>query len=243
MPKFFKPEIEGKESIVLSDETAKHIAKSLRMKAGDEVVLCDGKGFEYGCIITQIKKDSVELKVCFKTEAQSEPDVKVEIYQGVPKGDKLAEVVRKCTELGVSAFHPVIMKRSVARPEGKSAVNKLLRLSKVACEAAEQSRRGIIPRIYDFEDYESAIKSISAERIILFYENGGEKLNTILKRYKAEKIKSIALVIGPEGGFEESEVELAKSCSAQVATLGKRILRTETAPVAAAANVFYELED
>lgn len=241
MPKFFVENIEG-EHIVLTGEKASHIAKSLRMKVGEEVVLCDGKGYDYGCLIESISKSEVHLKCAFKTPSESEPNIRVSVYQGLPKGDKLSEVVRKCTELGVSAFYPVLMKRSVARPDAKSAAKKVERLKKIAAEAAAQSRRGIIPTVAPIEDFESALKRNACEATILFYENGGESLRGILSEQKAAGIRSLALIIGPEGGFEASEVEAAKAAGARVATLGKRILRTETAPVAASAAVFYEFE-
>ena len=241
MPKFFVNQaIEG--SVVLTGQTAAHIAKSLRMKVGEEVVLCDGKGFDYGCVIESISKDAVTLTCAFKTPSESEADIKIEIYQGVPKGDKLSEVVRRCTELGVAAFHPVMMARTVVKPDEKSAAKKRERLQKIAAEAAEQSRRGIIPEVYAFEGYESALRHNSCEKTILFYEKGGKRLKELLSDYAGEGVKSIALIIGPEGGFEESEVAFAKELGAEIASLGKRILRTETAPVAAAANVLYELE-
>lgn len=241
MPKFFVDEPIG-ETVTLSGQTAAHIAKSLRMKAGEEVVLCDGKGFDYACIIESITKEEVHLKLAFKTASESEPAVFVELYQGLPKGDKFGEVVRKCTELGVSAFHPVVMKRSVLKLDEKAAAKRVERFQKIAAEAAGQARRGIVPTVYAVEQYETALEKNKCEKTVLFYENGGEKLQTLLSDYREKGIKSIALIIGPEGGFEESEVAFAKSLGADVATLGKRILRTETAPVAAGANVFYELD-
>ena len=242
MPKFFVDAPIG-ETVTLTGQTAAHIAKSLRMKAGEEVVLCDGKGTDYGCIIESITKSEVHLKCAFQTPSESEPAIRTVLYQGFPKGDKLSEVVRRCTELGVSEFHPVVMQRSIAKPDAKSAAKKIERLQKIAREAAEQSRRGIIPAVFAAEDYESALRRDKCEKIILFYEKGGVGLKQILADCREKQVESIALVIGPEGGFEESEVAFAKSLGAEVATLGKRILRTETAPVAAAAAVFYELEE
>ena len=241
MPKYFTDAPIG-EHITLGGETAAHIAKSLRMKPGEEVVLCDGKGYDYACISESISKTQVELTLAIKTASESEPQVHVEIYQGLPKGDKLAEVVRKCTELGVSAFHPVEMQRSVLKLDAKAAEKKLVRLKKIAAEAAGQARRGIVPTVFAVEPYEKALAQNSCEKTILFYENGGRALKEILSEYKEESVKSIALIIGPEGGFDPAEVEFARAQGAQVSTLGKRILRTETAPVAASANVFYELD-
>lgn len=241
MPKFFI-ESEIEESITLTGEIASHIARSLRMKAGEEVVLCDGKGTDYGCIIDKITKDEVHLSLAFKTPSESESNIKVSVYQGLPKGDKMAEVVKKCTELGAYDFHPVIMKRSIMKVDEKSAGKKLSRLRKIAAEAASQSRRGIIPEVHNFDSFGDALEKCESERIILFYENGGEKLKDVLTSFKAENVKSIAIIIGAEGGIDESELALAKAKGAVIATLGKRILRTETAPVCAVSNILYELE-
>ena len=241
MPKFFTDQPIG-EQIILGGETAKHIVKSLRMKVGEEVVLCDGKGYDYACVIERIGAGEVHLKRCFQTKSESEADIRVELYQGLPKGDKLGDVVRRCTELGVFAFHPVLMRRSVVQPDEKSAQRKRERLQKIAAQAAEQSRRGIIPEVFAAETFEKALLKNDCQKTILFYENGGERLNTVLKSFADEGVKSVALIIGPEGGFEKSEVAFAKEQGAVVCTLGKRILRTETAPVVAAANVMYEME-
>lgn len=241
MPKFFVDEIAA-HSVILTGETASHISRSLRMKVGEEVVLCDGKGTDYGCIIEKITKTEVHLSVAFKTPSETEPEIKISVYQGLPKGDKMAEVVKKCTEIGAHDFHPVIMKRSIMKVDEKSAGRKLARLRKIAAEAASQSRRGIIPEVFEFERYENALEKCKSERIILFYENGGEKLNSVLKEFKKQNVKSIAVIIGAEGGIEESEVEFAKQKGAVVASLGKRILRTQTAPVCAVSNILYELE-
>lgn len=241
MPKFFVDEIAA-NSVILTGETASHISRSLRMKVGEEVVLCDGKGTDYGCIIEKITKTEVHLSVAFKTPSETESEIKISVYQGLPKGDKMAEVVKKCTEIGAHDFHPVIMKRSIMKVDEKSAGRKLARLRKIAAEAASQSRRGIIPEVFEFERYENALEKCKSERIILFYENGGEKLNSVLKEFKKQNVKSIAVIIGAEGGIEESEVEFAKQKGAVVASLGKRILRTQTAPVCAVSNILYELE-
>ena len=241
MPKFFTDEIIS-DSVILTGENASHIARSLRMKVGEEVVLCDGKGMDYCCIIEKITKSEVHLSVAFKTPSETESEIKISVYQGLPKGDKMAEVVKKCTEIGAHDFHPVIMKRSIMKVDEKSAERKLARLRKIASEAASQSRRGIIPEVYAFENFSEALEKCECERIIIFYENGGEKLNTVLKKFKEENVKSIAIIIGAEGGIDESELQLAEEKGAVIATLGKRILRTQTAPVCAVSNILYELE-
>lgn len=240
MPKFFVDNITS-DTVTLDGEKARHISKSLRMKVGEEIVLCNGKGMDYGCIIESISSETVTLKVAFETPSNSESETIVDLYQGLPKGDKMGVIVQKCTELGIHSFHPVIMERSISRPDEKSSFKKCERLNKISAEAAKQSRRGIIPKVWRFESYKSAVNKIENEKIILFYEQGGEDLKDILLSFKSDSVKSIAILIGPEGGFDEKEVEFAKEKGAVIASLGNRILRTETAPIAATANILYEL--
>lgn len=215
--------------IILDKAQSRHISKSLRMRVGDMITLCAGNGTDYGCIIEEITPENVSLAVCYKQAVNSEPSVKVHLYQGVPKGDKLEDVIQKCTELGISEITPVLTKRSISRPDERAAGKKQERYQKIALEAAQQSGRGIVPQIKKMTDLKSAAEQDDSELKILFYEGGGEPLKSLVN----ESIKSISIYIGPEGGFEEDEVAVIKACKGVVATLGKRILRTQTAPVAA----------
>lgn len=215
--------------IILDGEQARHIAKSLRMKAGDMLTVTDGEGNDFGCQIDLITKDTVELSVCYKQACESEPTCRVTIYQGVPKGSKLEDIIQKCTELGVSRIVPTLTKRCVSRPDDKSAAKKNDRYRKIALEAAQQSGRGIVPEISAQTTLKQAIVADDSEVKILFYEGGGEKITSLIK----SDVKSVSVYIGPEGGFDADEVELLRENGAQIATLGKRILRTQTAPVAA----------
>lgn len=215
--------------ITLEGEQARHIAKSLRMKKGDMLTLTCCDGFDRGCIIDSIDGNTVTLEVCYTQASDSEPSVKVRLYQSVPKGDKLEDIVQKCTELGISEVTPVLTCRSISRPDEKAASKKQARYQKIALEAAQQSGRGIIPQINKMTSLENAVKSDDSELKILFYEGGGEPLNKLIDK----NIKSASIYIGPEGGFDKKEVELLENAGARVATLGKRILRTQTAPVAA----------
>lgn len=217
------------ENILLDGEQARHISKSLRMRVGDMLCVTNGMGEDYGCQIEEITKDTVLLKVCYKQANSSEPSCKVTIYQGVPKSTKLEDIIQKCVELGVSKIVPVLTKRCVSRPDEKSANKKNQRYSKIALEAAQQSGRGIVPQIAPMLTLKQALKDDNADTKIVFYEGGGEKLTSIVN----SDCKSVSIYIGPEGGFEKDEVELIESNGAKVATLGPRILRTQTAPVAA----------
>ena len=203
--------------VTLNEEQSRHIAKSLRMRKGDMLTLTSGNGNDYGCIIENTNGGLVTLSVCYKQANNSEPSVKVTLYQGVPKSSKLEDVIQKCTELGISAICPTLTNRSVSRPDEKSAKKKKQRYEK------------IVPEIMDMTSLEKAVKNDDSELKILFYEGGGESLKSMIN----QDVKSVSIYIGPEGGFEEKEVELIKAAGGKIASLGPRILRTQTAPVAA----------
>lgn len=216
-------------NVILDGEQARHISKSLRMRKGDMLTVAAPDGNDYGCIIDDITQAQVVLSVCYKQAADSEPSVKVTLYQGVPKASKLEEIIQKCTELGVYEICPVLTARSISRPDEKQAKKKNERYQKIALEAAQQSGRGIVPEIRNMVKLPQAVKEDDAELKIVFYEGGGKPLRELI----TPDIKSVSIYIGPEGGFEKEEVALIESAGGTAATLGKRILRTQTAPVAA----------
>ena len=219
--------------VVLDGEQARHIAKSLRMRVGDMLTLTDGKSGDFGCQIEEITKDTVRLKVCYQQACESEPDCAVTIYQGVPKGSKLEDIIQKCVELGAAKIVPTLTKRCVSRPDEKGAEKKRQRYQKIALEAAQQSGRGTVPEILPQTTLKNAVKNDESELKIVFYEGGGESLKSIVSK----GVKSVSVYIGPEGVFEADEVELLCENGAVKATLGKRILRTQTAPVAALTGI------
>ncbi len=224
---------------ILNEEQSRHIAKSLRMKTGDMLMVTDGKGQDFGCQIENITKDNVRLKVCYRQASDSEPTCRVTIYQGIPKGTKLEDIIQKCVELGVYSIVPTMTKRCISRPDEKSSQKKNIRYQKIALEAAQQSGRGIIPQIQDMKTLRQAVADDAADVKIVFYEGGGEKLSTLIDK----NTKSVSVYIGPEGGFEPDEVEALEKAGAVRATLGKRILRTQTAPVAAQACIMLLTEN
>lgn len=228
MQKLFVENI-NEEKIILDGESARHIAKSLRMRVGDVICVTDGGGDDYGCQIEEITKDEVVLKVCYKQACESEPSCRVTIYQGVPKSSKMEDIIQKCVELGVYEIVPTLTKRCVSRPDDKAAGKKNQRYQKIALEAAQQSGRGIVPKIENMKTLSQAIAEDESDVKIVFYEGGGEKLADIVK----PDTESVSVFIGPEGGFEQEEVEQIEASGGVRATLGKRILRTQTAPVAA----------
>lgn len=226
MPHFFE-KVENDE-VLITGENANHIKNALRMKIGEKLTLCD-KSLNYECEITEICADGVRVKVLDVLPNISEPDVNITLYQCLPKGEKFELVIQKAIELGVSKIVPVISSRCVSRPDSKKAKKKNERYNKIALSACEQSGRGKKIEVAKQIDFKTAVnESRNNELTILFYEGGGAPLKEIVA-----KQKSIAIFIGPEGGFSQEEVEILEQSGAKTATLGKRILRTETAPLAA----------
>lgn len=229
-PRFFG-ENDGERAYV-KGEDAKHMGAVLRMSCGDMAVVCDNNGRDFLCRIISVGKDLAELEIVEFRENEAEPAVEATLFQCLPKSDKMDFIVQKATELGVSKIVPVISKRCVSRPDPKSMDKKILRWKKIAEEAAKQCGRGKIPEIGEPRDFKAAVSEYSEIGTgILFYECGGVKLSSL----SLTETKKIGVFIGSEGGFEEEEAEYARGKGLLTATLGKRILRCETAPVAALA--------
>ena len=218
------------EYYTISGEDASHIARSLRMKVGEKLTLCTPDGRRHDCEITGITRDDVTVRVIRSTECEQEPDVRVSLFIALMKGDKIDDVVQKAVELGAYEITPFLSARCISRPDEKSLHKKIARWQKIADNAASQSRRGVIPRVnpcIDLRDIPEAVANADAS--VVFYECGGEKLGGIIPG----KIGSVALITGSEGGFEQEEIDYLTEHGVKVATLGKRILRAQTAPVAA----------
>ena len=237
MPWFFTDREIDADKYIIEGETARHMLKSLRMKQGEELTLVTPSGIQLDCVLALASNDTAEVDIISRKTCENEPDVKITLYQALPKGDKMDYIVQKCVELGISEIVPVISARCVSRPDEKSLRKKLLRWQKIALEAAQQSLRGIIPKIGAALSFRQAVeKSKENELNIFFYELGGESVAQIL----TDKPKTIGFFIGSEGGFEEKEAQLAAEAGAKTATLGKRILRAETAPLAALSVIMYQ---
>ena len=234
---FFTDEILKKgDSCLITGEDADHIKKSLRMSAGEVITLCGRDKSEYPCIIEHINADGIQVRVSDSLECTHEPDIEVTLYFALTKGDKPETVIQKSVELGVHTIIPMMTERCISRPDAKSMEKKLIRYRKIALQAAMQSRRGIIPEVGALTGLTAAAGTLSQyDRAILFYEGGGEPLRNII----TPADKKIAVFIGPEGGFEEHEAAALRNGGAHVATLGKRILRAETAPLAALSAIMF----
>lgn len=221
---------EGQSEIVVSDmELIHQIIKVLRKKIGDQIVILNNTGFEYGCEIRQAAKKLILLKILNKSENQNEPQVKVSLFQSILKKQKMEFVFEKCTEIGVSKFIPMVSEYSV-----KLALNSD-RAQKILKEASEQSQRGRIPEISDILKFRDAVLQCEKSDLnIIFHEKEEEKTigKFILENQKKiGDVNNINVFIGPEGGFSSEEIAFAEKSGFEVVSLGKRVLRAETAAV------------
>ncbi len=234
MTRFFvSPEELNGQTITLTGENLQHM-KVLRLKAGERVLVCDGAGWEALCEVS-----SSGLTVLERRESQTEAAVKASVYMAFPKADKLEHVIQKATEMGAYEIVAFPSSRCVSRPDEKSLKKKLERWQKIALSAAEQSGRGLVPKVVVLGSYKEALeRGAQADKALMFYEN--EQAVTLKMALAAGAYKSVSLLTGPEGGLEEKEVAQARDTGWQVCTLGKRILRCETAPLCALSAVMYD---
>ena len=238
MTRFFVPPEELQpDFLVLTGENAKH-AKVLRLKSGENVLVCDGMGRECVCTVSDVSEGQISLVVADRRESETEASARVSVYMAFPKADKLEHVIQKATELGAYEIVAFPSARCVSRPDEKSLKKKLERWQKIAASAAEQSGRGRIPQVLTLGSYHQALeRAARADKAILFYEN--ENARTLRMSLEEGNWKTVSLLTGPEGGLEPAEVEKAMSNGLEVCTLGKRILRCETAPLCALSAVMY----
>lgn len=219
--------------VFISGADVNHIKNVLRMKIGEEIAVSNGiDGNEYRCAISEFTSDSVICELRFVKKDGAELPAKVVLFQGLPKADKMELVIQKMTELGVTEIVPVAMKRCVVKLDDKKSASKITRWQGIAEAAAKQSKRGIIPTISPVMNYKEALKVASSLDVpLLPYEMSNpdamDQTRSIFE--KLEPGKSIGIFIGPEGGFDEAEIEDAKQAGLRIITLGNRILRTETA--------------
>ncbi|MCT4543612.1 MAG: 16S rRNA (uracil(1498)-N(3))-methyltransferase [Vallitalea sp.] len=230
-------------NIRIIGDDVKHIKNVLRMDNNDEIIICDGQGNDYYCIINGIEGNYIDTNIISKNETTTELKSKIYLFQGLPKQGKMELIVQKAVELGVYKIIPVITERSVVKINNQNARKKLARWNKVAESAAKQSRRGIIPKVDSIINYEQAlVYSKQLNTTIIPYENSKNIVET-KELINNLSCKSIGVFIGPEGGFSLSEIENAKSNNANLITLGKRILRTETAGLTILSLLMFHLEE
>ncbi len=233
MPRFFADKNNiSDNNITIDGSDAQHIGRSLRMKIGEELILCCDK-IDYKTKILSISDNEVCCEILEKSPIISEPNVSLTLYQAVPKLDKLELITQKAVELGVAKIIPVITSRCISRPDKKGFSKKKERLNKIALEAAKQSGRGIIPQVWDILDYKTAVKSLKEHDFsFVCYEKWGIPFSSVVNPLDF-KDKSVGLFIGSEGGFSESEIALCEEMGIKTISMGKRILRCETAPISA----------
>lgn len=248
MPRFFVRKNQIENSVVtITGDDAHHISRSLRMTVGEHITVCDMQRTEYNCILEEFFSDRVLARVISQSSSDTEPPYIVHLFQALPKGEKLDTVIQKSVECGVSSITTFNSERCIAK-EGTNEENKLRRRNKISLEAAKQSGRGCVPEVFPTVSFENMLKSAAKSDIALFcYEGDGTKpLKSAIEEAKKEifnkGIPTISIVIGSEGGFSLAEVERAKAAGLIPIGLGKRILRTETAPLVALSCLIYEFE-
>ena len=240
---FVSPEQVREEKIYVEGSDVNHMKNVLRMKTGEELTIGDGDGWLYLCVVESYEEDMAVLKILEKKKDESELPSKIYLFQGLPKADKMELVIQKAVELGAFEVIPVAMKRSVVKLDAKKAESKVKRWNAIAESAAKQSKRSILPQVSDVVTFAQAVKMAENCQIkLLPYEcaDGMEKTKRLIENITPGQ--DIAVFIGPEGGFDLDELELAKEAGCEIITLGKRILRTETAGMMLLSVLMYHLE-
>ena len=248
MRKFFVKDenfLEDKIRIIGTD--VNHIKNVLRLNVGDDIIVCIKQTSQsFVCAIKEIMDSAIYGFVLKEIEETTEPKTYIHIFQGLPKADKLEWIIEKCTEIGVKEITPIVMKRSIVKLNENDKIKKVARWQKIAEVAAKQSQRDSILQVNSIMNFKNIFENIKDyDIVIVAYEKEKERtLKNVLCHIKNEKDHlKIAVIIGPEGGLEEEEVEFCTENASVPVTLGKRILRTETAPIVVASNILYELED
>ena len=243
MPRFFinNDTIEN-NTLFVSGDDARHIARSMRMAVGDEITICAPDGTDYLCRLTKIRDELCECEIISAEAGKSEPPYSLTLFMAYPKGDKLETVIQKAVELGASEIVPFVSSRCIKRPDEKRSEARLERLNRIAEEAAKQCGRARLPRVsmpISFEEMLTAAKKFSLP--LFCYEGEGAKsLRDVLENSPTPE--SVSVTVGSEGGFSPEEAESAGNAGLITVNLGPRILRCETAPLYALAALSYKFE-
>lgn len=260
MSKFFVQSEQIKGNIIsIADEDAYHINRVLRMNVGDKLTVCDGKGSDYIAIIRSIAKDSILAEIIETLPCLQEPKLNVVLFQGLPKSDKMDYIIQKCVELGAARIVPLITARTVVKIKSKEdVIKKVQRWNKISAEASKQCNRGMLPIIEQPVDLHQAV-NIAADLDFTFVPYENEKhcsIKDVLNKAKSLIFNGnksgynnksskpfIGFFIGPEGGFEKDEIELLQKNNIFAASLGPRILRSETAGLCVISCIMYEFDE
>ncbi|MCQ2436384.1 MAG: 16S rRNA (uracil(1498)-N(3))-methyltransferase [Clostridia bacterium] len=230
MPKFFvPPEQIYDDEILILGEDAQHITRSLRMRVGDQLLICNMNKRDYECHIASMDGKVVKAEIINSFPSVTEPEYKIIVYQCLPKSEKMDVIVQKSVELGATSIVPVISSRCIPQLDKKAREKRSERFNRIAYEAAKQCGRGIVPRVEECIDYATALENAQSDSItFICYENEhNQSLKGLLSVNKA--ISSVSFFVGPEGGFSREEIDLATEMGIPTVSLGTRILRTETA--------------
>ncbi|EGT3615148.1 16S rRNA (uracil(1498)-N(3))-methyltransferase [Clostridium perfringens] len=245
MHKFFTPaHMFSDTHAVITGEDVKHIYKVLRVKPGEKVVVNNLESEEFLGEVEEVNKQEVSIKILEKLDVNNESNLHITLFQGMPKAAKMDLIVQKCVELGISDIIPTITDRVDVKLKGE--FKKLDRLNKIALEACKQSKRTVIPTVSEPMSFEEVLNKIDElDLMVIPYENAtGYGIRAMVNSIENKSnIKNVGIMVGPEGGFEESEIEALKEKGAHIVTLGPRILRTETAGFTCVSLIQYELGD
>lgn len=243
---FVTPEQVYKEYIVIEGSDVNHIKNVLRMKLGEKLEISDGNNKKYLCAITQLKQEQIQLAIINELEADSELSSNVYLFQGLPKSDKMELIVQKAVELGVYEIIPVVTKRAVVKLDDKKAAKKVERWNSISESGAKQSGRSYVPKVSKVMTFKEALvyaKQQGIDMQLIPYELAEGMVETKRIIDHIQQGQTVGIFIGPEGGFEKEEVELAVQHNVKPITLGRRILRTETAGLAVLSILMFHLEN
>jgi 16S rRNA (uracil1498-N3)-methyltransferase len=238
-----KREIDGKR-VKMRGEDVKHITKVLRLGVGDKIIICDGGNTDYDGEIQKVVKDEIFIGLSRARPSGTEAPVDIVLFQSIPKSTKMDFIIQKGTELGIKRFVPVSTARTVVRLEGDRDVQKKVnRWQRIALEAAKQSRRGIVPEVEQPVSFSEALSMMEGFDLAVLPYVGEQSYTLRSIPCEDHKVKSIGVFVGPEGGFEEEEVEMARERGIYTIKMGPRILRTETAGMVLTSMLMYRFGD
>ena len=240
---YIEPSQKQGDSIEIIGEDVNHIKNVLRMKNGEKFILCDGAGTDYLCELSGSKERNLVATILEEKKSDTELPVRLVLYQGLPKKDKMELIIQKAVELGAAEIVPVVTKRTIVKTEGGKEEKKLTRWQAIAESAAKQSGRGVIPTVSKVHTWKEALASMAdLDYNVILYENAEGMMPTAECLKVAGQKRSIGIFVGPEGGFTEDEVAQCKEHGAECLSLGKRILRTETAGLAMLSMLMLSIE-
>jgi 16S rRNA (uracil1498-N3)-methyltransferase len=240
---FVSPENITADEVAIVGSDVNHIKNVLRMKTGEKFVANDGNGASYCCSVREIYDDRIVADIEDGQLMSNELPVKLVLFQGLPKGDKMELIIQKAVELGVSEIYPVEMSRCVVKLDDKKKKSKTARWQSISESAAKQSGRTVIPEIHEPLPYAQALKVAEAFDLLLVPYECADSMAVLKEKIaQVRENMTVGIFIGPEGGYEEKEIEKAKEAGGKIVSLGKRILRTETASIAALAICMFNIE-